>query len=209
MLTLDQIARRACALMGIDDAGSVAQAKEFCRTRWRMLWDAELWPQPRTVAPVTLANAGDTVTLPATMSLPTQVRMTANGMVIPSDSELAAAMADPDAYRELGGETLHWTLIEPAEDGAVRLRFSRAAFRDTALTVLGKRAFTEPEDASAPNIPGADLALLAHTEADLYEWQRQNGKAQAKRAEAMALEERMRGIALEQTAHFARFVPID
>lgn len=210
MLTLHDIARRACALIGLEDSGTITQAKEFAATRWSMLWDAALWPQSRTVDTglVLLADT-DTVTLPPTLALPTQVRLKVSGLVIPADSELAGALADPDTWRdEYGGDDLSWTLIEPdPATGAARLRLSRRAAHDTALIVLGKRPCPVLLDTTAPGIPGADLCLLAHVQADLYEWMRQLGKSQAKRAEAMALQAQMVDLATAQTGHGARLVP--
>lgn len=209
MLNILDIANRACGLVGLDDAPTREQAKEFCRTRWKLLWGAELWPQARSVASVTLAAGADTVSLPATLELPTLVRRDADGVVVPAEYELAAMLTDPDAFRSRPGAPLYWTQIEPA-GGQVRLRFSHAPATAMPLTVIGKRTCPEmANDADMPTIPGADLALIAHVEADLYEWMRQLAKSQAKRSEAIALQSQMLDQANNQAGQVSRFTPWD
>ena len=209
MLTLLEIATNACATMALDDMETLAQAKAFARKRWQLLWSAELWPQSRTLAGVTLAAASDIVALPDTMEMPTLVRRADSGEVVPVEHELAAMLCDPGAFRTRAGTPFYWTLIEPA-GGLARIRFSSAPEADQPFTVMGK-APCPPllDDAAKPVIPGADLALVAHVEADLYEWQRQVGKAQVKRQEAMGIQGLMLAQAVQQTGQVHRIVPWD
>ena len=208
MLTLDEIATKACALMGLDDTPSREQAKEFTRKRWKLLWGAELWPQTRMVSALTLVAGADTLALAATMEFATLVRG-ADGTTIPVESEIAAMLSDADAFRANPGTPMFWSGIEP-DAGLARIRFSHAPTADTAVTVVGKRTCPDlAADSDKPTIPGADLALLAHTEADLYEWMRQVGKSQTKRQEAVALVQEMRDQALGQAAQISRFIPWD
>lgn len=209
MLTLLEIATAACATMALDDTATLTQAKAFVRKRWQLLWSAELWPQARTLAPLTLTAGTDILPLPGTMELPTLVRRTADGTLVPVEHELAAMMCDAESFAGKAGAPVYWTLIEPA-GGAARIRFSMAPTADLAVTVVGKGpcpALTN--DADKPTIPGADLALVAFVEADLYEWTRQVGKAQVKLQEALGMRQLMIDQALAQTGQVTRLVPWD
>ncbi|MEN9631959.1 MAG: hypothetical protein RL077_363 [Verrucomicrobiota bacterium] len=209
MMTLLEIATNACATMALDDSATIDQAKAFVRKRWQLLWSSELWPQARTLATLALTAGTDIVALPATMEMPTLVRRSEDGTVIPVEHELAAMLCDPDAFRAKAGTPMFWTLIEPA-GGFARLRFSAAPAENLALTAVGKAPCPALAlDTDRPTIPGADLALIAFVEADLYEWTRQVGKAQVKLQEAAGLRQVMLDQALAQSGQITRIVPWD
>jgi len=207
MKTLAGIALTACQVLGIDDSATVEQAKVFARDRWSMLWSAELWPQSRTVQPATLPATAAQLTVPVGMELVTLVRRTDTGEVIAAESEIAAILSDPSAFRDGAATPFFWCQIAPSGSQAV-LRFSSAPRADLLLTLIGKAPCPDlANDDAKPTIPGADLALVAHVTADLYEWQRQMGKSQTKRQEALALESRMAELARIQSGNMVRIVP--
>lgn len=207
MLSLLQIVQIATATLGIDDAATQEQAKTFARNRWTMLWNSEVWPQARTVQPVTLTAGTTEVTLAAPMELPTLVRRTDLGEVVPAESEIAGLLADAGLFRDRAGLPLFWCLAAPV-GGLPVLKFSSAPATTMGFTVIGKRTCPAlVNDGDTPTIPGADLALVAHVGADLYEWQRQMGKAQVKRQEAMTLQGQMSDTARAQTGNMQRIVP--
>lgn len=209
MMTLAEIAGAACQVLGIDDEATQTQAKAFVRTRWALLWNSQLWPQARTVQSVTLLAAQTEVALAAPMELATLVRREADGAVVPAESEIAALLTDPNAFREQAGVPMFWCAGAPS-GGLPTLNFSHAPTSNLALTVLGKAACPAlTVDTDKPTIPGADLALIAHVGADLYEWQRQMGKAQAKRQEALALTAQMTDTVCAQAGYVTRLVPYD
>lgn len=75
------------------------------------------------------------------------------------------------------------------------------------LTVLGKREFLPMTDYSSPILPWCVNCLMDFAQADMLERDRQYAKAQAKRAEAVALLDRARMVEVFQQAHRARLMP--
>lgn len=80
----------------------------------------------------------------------------------------------------------------------------------TGLRVLGKRVVPRlVEDTDEPGLSCADPLLLLLAQADMLERERQYGKAQAVKAEAVALLGQLKAVETVQQAHNVRFIPED
>jgi len=89
-----------------------------------------------------------------------------------------------------------------------RIRLLETPKVDTALVVLAKRTVHPLRaDGDSTAFDGLDLPLEAFVLADVYEWLRQTGDANEKRAEAMALVEHLKRAEFYQEAQQQRLVP--
>lgn len=206
MLTLLEIAQAACDTLNLDDSPTLEVTKRFVRRRWSLIWGAALWPSSLGTETVT-PDAEGRLTLPDGVELALQVAL-ADGRIVQPESELARALL---ADGTDGGRLQHsWREAGRSATGAPILTVRPPAGAGLApLTVIVKRAAPALADTSIPTLPGADLALIAHATADLYEWQAQMTLAQTKRQEALALQAQMLQQATNQAGVVTRFIPAD
>lgn len=202
MLTLLDIATAALDALNLDDSPSRDFARRFAARRWRMLWDAHLWPSSLGVEP-DMAPDADGLLLPAGASVALVVQASVAGTPVPEECEVARRLMSGDE----SAEPITWRHDGVQPDGAPRLRFSGLPPGATVSLVVKRPAPALAADTDRPTLPGADLALIAHTTADLYEWQQQFTLAAAKRAEAGALVDSMLAQVSAQSAHSPRIIP--
>lgn len=105
-------------------------------------------------------------------------------------------------------------LTIPAADSAAprrqRIRLVSIPTASQVIRVLGKRVCPEfTNDNDEPGMNCMEDALLTFAQADMLERERQYGKAQAKKAEAVALIDQLKRIETVQQAHNVRFIPED
>lgn len=95
-------------------------------------------------------------------------------------------------------------------DKRQRLRLLEIPTEEVTIRVLGKRVCpTFSADNDAPAISGVTNCLLAFAQADLLQWLRQYGKAQAAQQEGVALLDQLKELEMVQQAHNITIQPSD
>lgn len=206
-MTLAQIATYCTNKLGITDTVTVALAKDFVQQRWRMLWNAYGWRQARHQQALTVSAGTQDVTLDSAFEFVTAARWAANQELLPVN-DLSALSTNPVGYDQQG-TVASFTQLPRDSSGNVVIRLFSTPAETKALLVIGKRKVTDLGDSDSPTLIGAAEALCAYTMADLYQWQRQLGKAQAFLEEASALFAKMVEIETSQTGELRRIIPIE
>jgi hypothetical protein len=204
-MTLLDIANYACEITGLTDEASVAQAKRFCRARWRMVWDSANWRQGRVELLGTVPAGSEEVALPEGVQLVLAVR--ANGRELPPGDDLAALRVDAGGYAE-AGRMVAFSPGPRDAGGRATIRLHRPPDAGTELLIVCKRVCPPLEaDGDAPAIPGAAQALCDYTTADMLKWVRQYARAGQWLQEGGVHLQKMVELETAQAGVVARFIP--
>lgn len=206
-MTLLELADFCAQSVGIPDNVTRDQAKTFIRHRWKMLWNSRLWKQ----ALVTHTQSVTAGTQEVTLTGPTLERMVnarwGESQSIEGVAPDLAFRTDPRAWDQ-AGTVLAYTERPKAADGLLVIRFLYAPSETKDLLCLCKQKCPElSTDASEPLLSGADLALAAYGQGDLYRWLRQFSKARELFEEGAAHVAQMISADSEQSATSQRLVP--
>lgn len=205
-MNLGEIKTYTAAKLGLTDSTTKAQAGEFAKARWRMIWNYHLWRQTRTSAEVAVSAAQQIITLPADFELVLAARWnTDTGLT--ADLDLSVFSANPSTWN-LPGPVLGYSPMARDANGLARIRLNRAPETAGVVLAIGKSTCIPlTTDTDSPLISGTDECLVAFVMGDLYQWQRQFGKAQAFFQEAQALLQKMVEIETSQTTEQRQIIP--
>jgi hypothetical protein len=62
-MTLDQIANQVCIKTHDTSAGAVAVVKTFCKNRYQMIWDSQLWANSMAVTTQAITSGSSIITI--------------------------------------------------------------------------------------------------------------------------------------------------
>jgi hypothetical protein len=207
-MTLDEIVTYTSSKLGITHAAARAQARLFAQMRHRMLWNEQNFRQTRHQATVPVNAGTQDVTLPAEFEFVTGCRWAGRYELL-GVSDLGALAANPGGY-DAAGPVLAFVPLGKDAAGNAIIRLMQVPQSAGALLVIGKRKCVELVNGTdSPLIPGEDQVLCEFVMADLYEWLRQFGKAQAFLQRAAILLQKMVEIETQQTAEVRRLIPIE
>lgn len=207
-MTLAELKTFTTAKLGITDADALAQAGEFIKARWKMIWNAQPWRQSRWQETVSVPADTQDVTLGAEFEFVTACRWKGEQELMPINDQTAFSL-NPAGYDQ-SGPPAAFSQLAKTSAGLVRIRLHQIPNETQPLLVLGKRKCVELTSASdTPLIPGVDECLTAFAMGDLYQWIRQFSKAQACYNEANGLMEKMIEIERQQSAGISRLVPVE
>lgn len=206
-MTLAELATYAAKIVRMPDDVTVAQAKEFLRLRWRMIWDATVWTQ--TV--ITHSQAVPAATQELTIDEPLVDRVLAirwnSETDLPGVSWDTAYRGDPASW-DAPGSPLSYIERPKAADGSAVIRFQRCPTQAGAVLILAKRACPQLAlDTDTPTLSGADQALVAYAVGDLLDHMGQTGRAQARWQEGVAHQQKMIEIDTQQPQAVRRLIP--
>lgn len=215
-MTLSEIANYCAKVVGLTDNLTVQQAKDFCRARWKMIWDSANWRQGRQEVLGIVPAGTEEVVLPDVVELVLAARINAQpdgsgtgGFDLAPGSDLSALRTDPGGYNAAGA-TVAFSPTSRDAEGRARIRLHRPAAQDTELLLICKTKCPElAGDDDRPLLAGVDQALCAFTLADLYRWMRAFSKADAMLAEGGVHLTKMVELETNQAAQVARFIPED
>ena len=195
-MTLDQIANQVCIKTHDTSAGAVAAVKTFCKNRYQMIWDSQLWSNSMAVTTQAI-TAGDSV-----------ITITDSNMDMPVSVKIGTTSIDPANYGSAfslspnsfsgTGETTAFVILARSDAGNLRIQLLSAVTDSATLSVLCKtkirvtnngvsayRSMEQDDDVCVLN--AAEQALLTLVEADMLEYKQAYSKAQAKQSEALTL----------------------
>lgn len=207
-MTKTALATAAASKQGFSNAEFIAKAMEYAGQRYEMIWDHHLWRY--SVTDVTQAvpadPAGGIVEInDATMAFVLAVRF-ADQELLPIDRETILRIA-AEAY-DGSGSPGGFDHLAPSVDGKPQIRLYRIPDKGENLLTIGKKKTPAwADDAEPMPLPGIANTLLALVAADLLEYQRQYGKAQAKFSEGFALLEKMVQTETEQRGRSRVVIP--
>lgn len=205
-MNLGQYKDFCAAKLGLSDSLTKAQAGEFAKARWRMLWDSAMWRQTRHADTVSVAAAVQEVTLPEEFELVHAARWNGDRLLTPM-LDLSALARNPGAYDTVG-PVASFIPVARSPEGRARIRLNQAPQTAGVLFVIGKRKCVDlVNDYDTPLIPGVDNCLIAYVMADLYQWMRQFGKAQLFQQEGDGLLKVMTDLETAQTSELRVITP--
>lgn len=181
-MTLLDIANAAALRFVRQDDATIAMAKAYVRQRDNMLWDAHNWRQAQTVLTIAVTAGQTEITLGAGIERPLGVRW--NTTVLDGLDHGTALRLLPETFDTTGTPIGYIELPKDTSYG-VRLRLVQTPDEAGTLYVLAKRRNPGlTADASEPLVPGIASALVAYALGDLWSYEGQESKAQAKYNEA-------------------------
>ena len=208
-MTLDQIANQVCIKTHDTSAGAVAAVKTFCKNRYQMIWDSQLWANSMAVTTQAISSGSSIVTISDTnMDLPVAVKI--GTTAIDPANYGSAFMMSPSSFTD-SGNTTSFVILSRSDAGNIRLQLLSAASESGTLSVLCKtkirvtnngvsayRSMEQDDDVCVINT--AEQALLTLVEADMLEYKQAYAKAQAKQSEALTLLSLARNVERSQGA---------
>lgn len=205
-MNLGQIKDYTAAMIGISDTATKAQAGEFAKARWRMIWNSQPWRQARWQQTVAVSSGTQDVTLESQFEFVTHCRWNGTVELTPITDGTAMA-ANPQGFDQAGAVG-SFAQLGKNSSGDVVVRLFGIPNESKNLLVLGKRKCVElSADGDTPLLPGVDECLIAYTLGDLYQWLRQMTKAGALYQEGAAHLAKMVEIEKEQSAGIVRVIP--
>lgn len=205
-MTLLELKNFTTAKLGITDAATKAQAGEFLKMRWVMIWNAQPWRQARWQETVSVAAGTQDVALSAAVEFVIACRWKDQNELMPMSVEAAFSM-NPSGYDQQGTPAAFAQIAKTA-GGLAQIRLFQIPNETQNLLVIAKRKCVAlVTDTDSPLIPGVDECLQAFAMGDLFQWIRQFGKAQACFEEANALLAKMVEIETAQTTEVRRIIP--
>lgn len=205
-MNLGDLKTFTAAKLGLSDSITQAQAGEFAKARWRMLWNHHLWRQSRILAEVAVSAAQQEVTLPADFELVLAARWNTN-TGLAAQLDLSVFSANPASW-SAPGPVMGYSPMPRSSAGLVRIRLHQVPEAAGVLLAMGKSVCPElATDLDSPSISGTDECLVAFTMGDLYQWMRQFTKAAAFYQEAQALLAKMVEIETAQTTELRQLIP--
>lgn len=205
-MNLGELKSFTAAKLGLSDSITQAQAGEFAKARWRMIWNHYLWRQSRILAEVAVAQGQQEVVLPAEVELVLAARWNTS-IGLSADLDLSVFSANPSTWTA-PGPILGYSPMSRDVAGLSRIRLNRAPEQAGVVLVMGKRTCVAlVADADTPLISGTAECLVAFTMGDLYQWMRQFTKASAFHQEAQALLAKMVEIETSQTTETRQLLP--
>lgn len=206
-MTLAECATFVCNKVGQADTTSVALCKSFAKARDRMIFDAQLWND--SVALVTGLSADTTgvIGYPNGIDRVISIRAAGRDMLFPTDASYLMQV-DPQMFERTGTPIAFEDFTDTDNGDARKLRLFPIPNSTTTILLRGKRSYRVlADDSSVPMIRGTDNAWVSYVQGDMYQRQRQMGKAQACFQEAGAHLDLLRRIETEQAGSFKRVVP--
>ena len=195
-MTLDQIANQVCIKTHDTSAGAVAAAKTFCKNRYQMIWDSQLWNNSQAVTTQAISAGDADITITDTnMDLPVAVKLDTTA-ISPANYGTAFYLS-PSAFTGTGNTT-SFVMLAKSDAGNIRIRLLNGAGSATTLSALCKTKIrvlnngvsqyrSMEQDDDTPAINTAEQALITLVEADMLEYKQAYAKAQAKQSEALTL----------------------
>lgn len=195
-MTLDQIANQVCIKTHDTSAGAVSAVKTFCKNRYQMIWDSQLWNNSLAVTTQAVATNDSVITISdSNMDMPVAVKL--DTTPIDPANYGSAFVLSPNSFTG-SGPTSAFVVLSKSDSGNIRIQLLKAASQSGTLSVLcktktrvtnnGVSAYRSLEqDDDVPVIQTAEQALVTLVEADMLEYKQAYAKAQAKQAEALTL----------------------
>ena len=205
-MTLAQYKAYCAAKLGLSDSVTLAQAGEFVKARWRMIWNSQLWRQTRYYDTVAVPAGTQEITLTSPIDFILAARW--NGITnLAAVLDLSVLATNPAAWDGTGTPIAFVPLAQDAT-GQTRLRLLQRPQQDGTLLLAGKRKCIELVlETDSPILPGVDETLVAFVMADLYQYLRQFAKAQACQQEGTALLQKMVEIETSQASEVRQIIP--
>ena len=195
-MTLDQIANQVCIKTHDTSAGAVSAVKTFCKNRYQMIWDSQLWNNSLAVTNQAVVTNDSVITISdSNMDMPVAVKL--DTTPIDPANYGSAFVLSPNSFT-WSGPTSAFVVLSKSDSGNIRIQLLKAASQSGTLSVLcktktrvtnnGVSAYRSLEqDDDVPVIQTAEQALVTLVEADMLEYKQAYAKAQAKQAEALTL----------------------
>lgn len=197
-MNLGQLATFVCTKIGQIDAASLAACKTFINARYEMIYDSYAWRDSESTAAVTMTSEG-IMNIPPDMTRVIAIRSNGDTFLDPVNVNLLM-QTDPSIFERRGLPTVYREFtpsIEPSEimldtPSPVAINKKIQVYPrptgDVPFLVVGKRTLVDlTGNTDVPVIRNIDNVLIAYAEGDMWERQRQVGKAQAKFVEAGAM----------------------
>lgn len=231
-MTLTNLADLICDKMQFTDSDSVSMCKRFLNRRYEMIWNASLWDETLGIVSESVVVGTPEITISSNPSIfyyptsstvaataprldfPVSIRFTATGQDTGIESYAgdwsAFFQLDPNQWNDVANrraDPKNYIHLPRDASGYARIKLVPAPVQAGTLFILGKLKFTEMGDSDEPAIRGADNALLAYAEGDMWQRSRQYAKAVSKYEEAGELMQAMRDMARSQKQVIAVIVP--
>jgi hypothetical protein len=184
-MDLGGISSLICKKVGTTDVDSQNTCALFIKFRYQWIYKRFPWRDGLRRDTATATAGSDSVALPTGVDRVISIRY-GDHFLDPVDDTFFVE-SDPKIFERTGIPTSYQEYTDQNDD-TKRIRLFPIPAVDGSMLIIGKRTLPElTQDASIPIIRGIDEVLIAHAEADMLEYHRQYGKAQAKRIEAEQL----------------------
>lgn len=211
-MTISDLTTHITNKLGKTDAVAVARCKEFLKHRFRMVWERYAWADTKRLRTVTVAAGTQTVTLGAPNDDVAYVMGArwGNERMLEAASLENALMLNGAMLTEQG-----WTGAFAREaqnaSGHAQIRLLKKPDRQEDLLMIVKLKAPTLSDNQEPNLflANSEQAVQAFAEADMLEYMRQYGKAQAKIGEASSLLASLVDQETAQAGIQVRIIPAD
>ncbi len=206
-MTIEQIAKKACQRLNLQDTASIEKAKSYVRDRWLSIWNCHLWKDSIGFVSVKANIEDGRCILRVPLERVRNIRF-GEYSIYPIDPSNVFQL-DPQAFDNFG-EVCGFSALGKDDNGnrlVQILRMPKNVEKETFL-VMGKMYCPElPNDDDEPFLTGIEDALTEMVVGDLWNDDQQGAKASQAHANGSTFIELMRKIDGEQSANSVRFIP--
>jgi hypothetical protein len=206
--------------------------KRFVNRRYEMIWNSSLWDETLGIVSEAVTVGSPEITISSNPSIfyyptsstvaataprldfPVAMRWTRtgdeDGMESYAGDWVAFFQLDPNQWNDVANrraDPRNYIHLPRSSAGYARIKLVPAPDVDGTVYILGKLKWTAMGDSDEPAIRGADNALLAYGEGDMWQYSRQYAKATAKYQEASELVSMMRDMQRGQKQVIATIIP--
>lgn len=195
-MNLSELTDNVLGLVGESDDAAREACARFLNKRYKYIYNSFPWAESEMTATLSIVRDEDKFEFPRLMERVIAIRANGNFLDPVTSNELL--QTDPGIFERYGDPTSYQEILD--DDGIRKIQVFPLPDKTTELLIVGKRALvTLVEENDEPILRNIDTVLIAYAEGDMYERQRQNGKAQEKFKEAAALMVSVQQLETEQT----------
>lgn len=205
-MTVEQIAKKACGRLNLQDYASIEKAKGYVRDRWLTIWNCHLWKDSIAYASVKAEMDGDRCILRVPLERVRNIRY-GGYSIYPIDPSNVFQL-DPQAFDNFG-EVCGFAPLGKDENSNRIVQIFRPP-RDVekeSFLVMGKKRCPDLADDEEPFLTGIEDAITEYVVGDMWQDDQQGSKAATAYSNGSSFLEMMRKIDGEQSAANPRFIP--
>lgn len=205
-MTIEEIARKACQRLNLQDTYSINKAIEYAKQRWQTIWNCHLWKDSVGYASVQAEMDGNKCILRVPLERVRAIRYD-NYAIYPIDP-CNVFQLDASAFDGYG-DVCGFTSLGKDENGnrLVHIMKIPSDLDSETFLVMGKMKCPTLENGDEPFLTGVEDALTEFVAGDLWMDDQQQTKGATAYSNGSTFVEQMRKIDGEQSASNPRFIP--